>query len=122
MSQAPALSLADQALANLLCALAVQRTETTWTEVLLASIEELLPHINRSGPHMAVLSEAAGRVLNAAPQRSVRGGSLPWARACLAASRAAEDFLFWRGGLALDRWRAEQVVDPNQQETPHAAE
>jgi hypothetical protein len=123
MAEAPALTLADQALANFLCAIAVQRVETTWTEILLASVEELLPHVNRSAPHMPALCEAAGRLLNAAKTRNQRGGALGWARACLAVSRAAEDFLFWRAGLALDRWRADQVVDPNpQQETPHAAE
>lgn len=103
-----ALDMAQAALANVVCALAVQRIEDDNTALLLAVLDELLPQCHRNSPMIAALISAGEQISAAAARRREGGGGMTWAVAMNAASAAAFDFLFWRGAAALERHRKDK--------------
>ncbi|PZQ99916.1 MAG: hypothetical protein DI533_04600 [Cereibacter sphaeroides] len=119
MSPAARLSLADQALANCLGFIVAQVIRDDRTEVAIAVMEELLPHVNRSSAHMPQICEAAGAVLSAWPMRGRTEGATNWASALMTANNAVSDFLFWRAAMASDAWRSS--LSPQTPEAPNAA-
>lgn len=108
---APAIQLdmAQAALANIVCALAVQTIEDSRTEVLLGALDELIPACHRNSRMADALLSAAEQIAIAAARRRDGGGGITWAAAILTARAVAFDFLFWRGAAALERHRKDKA-------------
>jgi hypothetical protein len=103
------LGLADQALACLMGFVACTRATDDRMAAVLAALAEVLPHVNRRIGPVAALAEAAQEVIAAAGARVLLSGTLEWCAALLTASAAVQEFQFWRGGQALDAFRAAQA-------------
>lgn len=108
------LSLADQALANVLGYIALRVIEDDRDALQVSLLAELLPHVNRAQPQVAALAAAAAEVMAAFPQRNVKGGSMAWAQAQLTAAGAMQEFLWWRGALAFDAWKQTKPGGPHE--------
>jgi len=101
------LGLADQALINLAGALTCRVMVTPADDAMLIDcMAEVLPQVQRNIPQMRGLAEAAEAIVRVA--RACKPGT-DWPSAHLALSREAARVLIWRGGLALDAWRATVV-------------
>lgn len=96
------LTLADQALANLLGFLAVQTVEDTRTDFALSEVARLLPAVTRAIGPVAALAGAGLELVACAPRRRDPRHASAWAAAHLTARAAVAEFLIWRAGLALD--------------------
>jgi hypothetical protein len=119
----PRLSLADQALANMLGFLASQRIEDGRTALALEALAEIAPQLRPGLPVVQRLQDAAREVLAAAPGRRKPGrGSVAWCQAMLTASAAVSEFLFWRGALAVEALRRTQSPPDAHHGVTHAAE
>jgi len=103
------LSLADQALANVLGYIALRVIEDGRNALQVGLLTELLPHVTRAQPQVAALAAAAAEVVATFPKRNVKGGSMAWAQAQLTAAGAVQEFLWWRGALAFDAWKKTQT-------------
>jgi len=100
------LTLADQALANVLIFLAVQvQEDAARTDMALAELPALLPQASPEIPAMARLVHAGFGAMAAGPRRRAPEHSGTWAGARLDLCAAVADFAFWRAGLALDALR-----------------
>lgn len=105
------LTMADQALAHLVGFIATQRMVDDRNTVLaLDLLREIEPHVTRDIPQMAALAAAAIEMIAAYPDRSKKGGAMPWCAATWSASSAASAFLFWRAAVATEAWRASLPV------------
>jgi len=101
------LGLAEQALINLAGALTCRVMVTPADDAMLIDcMAEVLPHVQRRVPPLRGLAEAAQRPVEVA--RARKPGT-DWPSAHLALSQEAARVLIWRGGLALDAWRATVV-------------
>ena len=105
------LSLADQALANVLGYIALRVIEDGRDALQVGLLTELLPHVTRAQPQVAALAAAAAEVVATFEARNVKGGSMAWAQAQLTAAGAVQEFLWWRGALAFDAWKQTQTGD-----------
>ena len=100
------LTLAHQALANLLAFAAVKITTDDREELAISALAEVLAAATRDvPPGFQPMIEAAQLVLEAWPARLTKAGSEPWLRASFRANSALADFFFWRGAMAMDAWR-----------------
>ena len=110
------LSLADQVLANSVAYLCCQRIEDDKTVMVLEAIAKVLPHVTRQISQVDALAKAAFEVLSFAPRRYKASHAADWAAAMMRASYAAENFLFWRGAMAMDAFTAQTANQPKEGE------
>ena len=108
MADAFRLSLADQALINVVGALVAQSPVRAEDEALYVDLlAEVLPQVTHGLRVLDDLSRAAQLVVAVAPQRGTRDGEAAFWAAKWEMRAPAEALFRWRAGLALDAWRSQ---------------
>lgn len=99
----PKLTLADQAILNLLAFLSVQVIRDDRTELAMRCLDRAVRAAGSpKHPHAIRLHRAAADLLAVQGQRGRLAGGRDWAGAMFAVQGVLADALFWRAGLALD--------------------